>query len=135
MAMAAAQHFRGLAAVRILLGAAESIVTPAFSLITARFYTRHEQPLRFAIWYSCNGVGSVVGGLLGYGVGFISVPTIHNWAWIFILNGLLTVLAGIAFFLVCPDSPSEARFLTNKEREAALERVRENEAAIRGYKT
>jgi hypothetical protein len=39
MAMTAPQGFAGLMAVRLLLGAAESIVTPAFSLITARFYT------------------------------------------------------------------------------------------------
>lgn len=52
-------------AVRTLLGAAESVVTPGFALLTARFYTRQEQPLRFAIWYSCNGLGSCIGGLLG----------------------------------------------------------------------
>jgi MFS family permease len=96
---------------------------------------RDEQPLRFAIWYSANGLGSILGGLLGYGVGFITVATLSSWAWIFLLNGLITVLAGVAFVFVCPDSPSEAHFLTSKEREIALERVRGNQSSIRGYKT
>lgn len=135
MAMAVPQDFRGLLIIRTLLGAAESIVTPAFALITARFYTRDEQPLRFAIWYSCNGLGSMIGGLLGYGVGFINNTKIYSWAWIFILNGLITVLAGCGFFLLCPDSPKEARFLTISEREVALERVRANQSSIRSYKT
>lgn len=65
MLMTAPTAFPGLMAVRTLLGAAESVVTPGFALLTARFYTRQEQPLRFALWYSCNGLGSCIGGLLG----------------------------------------------------------------------
>lgn len=67
--MAAPKGFDGLMAIRTLLGAAESTVTPGFALLTARFYTRQEQPLRFALWYSCNGIGSCIGGLLGMSVG------------------------------------------------------------------
>lgn len=65
MLMAAPEGFGGLMAVRTLLGAAESVVTPGFALLTARFYTRQEQPFRFSLWYSCNGLGSCIGGLLG----------------------------------------------------------------------
>jgi MFS family permease len=65
MLMATPSGFDSLMAIRTLLGAAESVVTPGFALLTARFYTRQEQPLRFAIWYSCNGLGSCIGGLLG----------------------------------------------------------------------
>lgn len=87
--MAFPQRFTGLVTVRTLLGAAESVITPGFTLITARFYTRQEQPFRFAIWYSMNGLGSMLGGLLGYGVGFINNTRIENWAWIFMCVQLL----------------------------------------------
>ena len=61
--------------VRGLLGLLESLVTPGFGLITARFYTRQEQPLRFNLWYCFNGVGNMVGGLLGENI--ICLPLTH----------------------------------------------------------
>lgn len=85
--MAGPRNYPGLAALRFLLGMAESIVTPGFTLLCARFYTRQEQALRIGIWYCCNGLGSMLGGLLGYGVGHITNTGIPNWAWIFIVNG------------------------------------------------
>lgn len=41
------------------------------------------------------------------------------WAWIFILEGLFTVLVGIASFWVVQDFPDTAKFLTEDERKAA----------------
>lgn len=40
------------------------------------------------------------------------------WAWIFILEGLFTVLVGIASFWVVQDFPDTAKFLTEDERKA-----------------
>lgn len=40
------------------------------------------------------------------------------WAWIFILEGLFTVLVGIASFWVVQDFPDTAKFLTEDERTA-----------------
>ena len=37
------------------------------------------------------------------------------WAWIFILEGLFTVLVGIASFWVIQDFPETAKFLTEEE--------------------
>jgi len=42
--MAFPPDFTGLAALRTLLGAAESLVTPGFALITARFYNGRSSP-------------------------------------------------------------------------------------------
>ena len=38
------------------------------------------------------------------------------WAWIFIIEGLLTVLVGVASFWVIQDFPDTAKFLTEDER-------------------
>lgn len=68
--------------------------------------------------------------LAGYGVGHIDVTGYPNWAWIFLLNGALTILAGIVFLIVAPNSPETARFLTAAERKVALERVRVNQSSL-----
>ena len=47
-----------------------------------------------------------------------------GWAWIFILEGLLTVLFGIASFWFVYDFPSEAKFLTAEGRARVILRLR-----------
>ena len=45
------------------------------------------------------------------------------WAWIFILEGLITVLAGAASFWIIQDFPDTARFLTEEERTFVIRRL------------
>ncbi|KAG9086957.1 hypothetical protein FRC07_012948 [Ceratobasidium sp. 392] len=53
-----------------------------------------------------------------------------GWAWIFILEGLLTlVVAGIAFFVI-NDYPETARFLNEEERTEVVRRLREDRSAL-----
>lgn len=130
LCMAFPPDFKGLAALRTLLGSAESLVTPGFALITARFYKREEQPFRIGIWYCCNGVGSILGGFMGYGSGRIDIPSLPNWAWIFLLNGIMTVMAGLLFLVICPNSPEDARFLSHRERIVAIERIKANQSSL-----
>lgn len=47
----------------------------------------------------------------------------HGWSWIFILEGLATVLAGFASFWIIQDFPDTARFLTEEERTVVIRRL------------
>ncbi len=71
MAQAAAKDFKDMMVLRILSGAAESTADPAFVLITGLWYTRSQQPIRIGLWYSANGIGIALGGLLGYAIGHV----------------------------------------------------------------
>ena len=59
----------------------------------------------------------MIGGLLAAAIanmdGISGKPA---WAWIFIIEGLLTVLVGITSFWVIQDFPDTAKFLTEDER-------------------
>jgi MFS family permease len=46
-----------------------------------------------------------------------------GWAWIFILEGLVTVLAGVASFWIIQDFPDTAKFLTEEERTFVIRRL------------
>ncbi|OBT60992.1 hypothetical protein VE03_09733 [Pseudogymnoascus sp. 23342-1-I1] len=70
----AVNSFEGLLVLRFFLGVTEAAIAPAFSLITATWYKSQEQPLRFAIWYSSAGFGTLVGTLLLYAIGQINGP-------------------------------------------------------------
>jgi sugar phosphate permease len=142
MATAACNDFSSIAACRFLLGVFEAPITPCFMMIvgmwvSANFsrikdkfikalisgqYTREEQPFRAGIFYSCNGVGSMVGGILAYGIGQIdSFPT---WKAIFLLCGGITVLWGILLLLFLPDNIITAKRFGIQEKVILIGRGR-----------
>lgn len=47
-----------------------------------------------------------------------------GWAWIFILEGLLTILIGIVSFWVVQDFPDEAKFLSPDDRARVIRRLK-----------
>ena len=66
--MAAATNYQGIYVTRFFLGLFEAGCLPLFSIITAQWYRRSEQPLRVACWYGTNGVATIVAGILAYGL-------------------------------------------------------------------
>ncbi|KAL0257033.1 hypothetical protein SLS55_007843 [Diplodia seriata] len=117
MAQAGASNFGTLAALRALSGAAEACADPAFMLITSMWYTRRQQPVRIGLWYTANGFGIALGGLLGYGIGQIK-GALPSWNW------------GIVMFIMLPDSPVTAPMLNQREKRLAVERLRENQTGV-----
>lgn len=49
------------------------------------------------------------------------------WSWIFILEGLLTVIAGILSFWIIQDFPDTAKFLTEEERTVVIRRLQQDD--------
>jgi len=63
------------------------------------------------------GLAGAFSGLLAYGIGFMDgAGGLRGWSWIFILEGVATVLVGLIAALVMVDYPSTANFLTTDER-------------------
>lgn len=49
-----------------------------------------------------------------------------GWAWIFILEGLFTVLFGIASFWLLPRSPAHAYFFSQSEKNYVVAKLKED---------
>jgi len=75
----ACHSFGGLLADRFFLGLFEAGCLPLFSVITAQWYRRSEQPLRVAAWYGTNGLATIVAAALSYGLGSIQSPHLAPW--------------------------------------------------------
>lgn len=129
IAQAGASNFATLAALRALSGAAEACSDPSFMLITSMWYTRRQQPVRIGLWYTANGFGIALGGLLGFGIGQIR-GALPSWKYEFIIIGCLCSIWGIVLFVLLPDSPVTAALLTVRERRIAVERLRENQTGV-----
>ncbi|KAK0392229.1 hypothetical protein NLU13_1726 [Sarocladium strictum] len=110
----AAQNFAGLAACRFLLGVFEAVITPAFMLIVSQWFVREKQPARAGLFYCFNGVGSMFGGVLFYGVG--QAKGWDVWRIIYVLCGGLTMVWGGLLWFFMPDNILNAKRFTTEER-------------------
>ncbi|KAI0152690.1 putative MFS allantoate transporter [Xylariaceae sp. FL1272] len=129
MLQAAATNFGSLLALRFLAGAAEACADPSFMLITSMWYTRKQQPVRIGLWYTANGCGIALGGLLGYGIGSIR-GALPSWKYEFLIIGALCSIWGIVMFIFLPDSPVKAKCLSRAEKRMAVQRLRENQTGV-----
>ncbi|EEA22101.1 hypothetical protein TMatcc_008473 [Talaromyces marneffei ATCC 18224] len=134
--MAACHNFSGLLVTRFFLGLFEAGCLPLFSVITAQWYRRAEQPLRVALWYGTNGIGNLFSAALSVGLAHIHSHVLRSWQIIFLFVGLLTVASVPMIFLLLDNDIASARFLNEEEKRMAVERLRANQTGTgsREYK-
>ncbi|OJD17252.1 hypothetical protein AJ78_02634 [Emergomyces pasteurianus Ep9510] len=119
---AACTNFGGLMSLRFLLGMAEATISPAFVYITSMWWTREEIPARCGIWFAGNSLGGLISNFLAYGIGHIKHP-LSAWQWLFIVLGIATFLWGFVMLFYLPDTIASCKFLDERERRYAEERV------------
>ncbi|KAI1103629.1 MFS general substrate transporter [Jackrogersella minutella] len=128
--MASCTNFGSLLALRFLMGSFEAMIAPSCLAVTQMWWRRSEQTLRASYWNAMNGVTFIVGSLVTYGLGHIVSTKIYRYQTIFIFCGTLTFLFGIIFLVLMPDSPMEAKYLDERERIIAVERLRANQMGV-----
>jgi ACS family allantoate permease-like MFS transporter len=55
---------------------------------------------------------------------------VESWQLLFLVIGLFTAFIGAIFLFVMPDNQMNARFLTEKEKVLAIERIRVNQQGV-----
>ncbi|KJX96266.1 hypothetical protein TI39_contig685g00004 [Zymoseptoria brevis] len=126
----ACHNFAGMAANIFLLGFVEAAINPGFVILMGMCYKSSEQPLRLESYYCTNGIATMFGGLIGYAIGHIN-SGLPKWMYVFIIFGALSFSAGILSMIVLPDLPSTAKFLTERERFVAVDRVSKNKQGVK----
>ncbi|TIA56245.1 MFS general substrate transporter [Aureobasidium pullulans] len=111
------KSFEGLVAIRVLVGIFEAGLFPGCVYLISMYYQRYELQWRLSLFFSASILAGGFGGLLAYALAKMDgIGGYSGWRWIFIIEGLLTVIVGIiARFWVC-DWPETANFLTEEER-------------------
>ncbi|KAF8315931.1 MFS general substrate transporter [Clavulina sp. PMI_390] len=114
----------GLLAVRWFLGAAEAGLFPGINYYLSCWYKRRELGVRVAVFFSAATLAAAFGGLLAAALSNLhGVGGKPGWAWIFIVEGLMTVVAGFASYWMIQDFPEDAKFLTEDERAFVIARL------------
>ncbi|KAF2461118.1 major facilitator superfamily domain-containing protein [Lineolata rhizophorae] len=123
--MGIVQGYSGLLAARFFLGVTESGLFPGVAYYITMWYCRHEAQYRQALFFSAASVAGAFSGLLAYGIAFMDgVGGLEGWRWIFILEGIATVLVAIIAFFTLFDFPETASFLTPEERAFVVYRLK-----------
>jgi MFS family permease len=89
-----------------------------------QWYRRYEINLRIALFFSAATAAGAFGGLLARLINLMDgTAGYEGWRWIFILEGIVTVVVAIASFWMLYDYPDTAKFLSEPERKALQARL------------
>ncbi|KAI5118773.1 hypothetical protein M0805_005654 [Coniferiporia weirii] len=124
------ESFGGLVAIRFMLGLCEGGLLPGIILYLSTIYKRHELQLRVGVFYASASLSGAFGGLLATAIiKMDGVGGLAGWRWIFILEGIASIMCGVIATIFLPADILSAKFLTDEERAFALRRFRDGNAA------
>ncbi|KAK0614595.1 major facilitator superfamily domain-containing protein [Immersiella caudata] len=115
--MGIVQNLAGFFVARFFLGVTESGLFPGVVYYFSMWYKRRERQFRISLFFSAAALAGSFGGILAYGIGFMrGIVWENGWRWIFILEGIATVVVAIFAYWFIYNYPDTAEFLTDKER-------------------
>ncbi|KAM0699385.1 hypothetical protein Q7P36_001432 [Cladosporium allicinum] len=108
---------QGIYATRFLLGLFEAGMFPAVISQLTYWYRPDELSMRLLYFYILGNLSGVFSGLLAHAFDTISGSHgLSGWQYLFLFEGLVTVVFGVAVIFLLPDFPDTAKFLTDRER-------------------
>lgn len=81
------------------------------------WYCSEEIQVRQALFFAGASSAGAFGGLLAYAIGLMDgTRGLHGWQWLFLLEGVATVVIAVLAVFLIYDFPDTASFLTEEER-------------------
>lgn len=88
------------------------------------WYRTEERSVRVAAILASATLAGAFGGAIAYGVGQMNqVGGMSGWRWLFILEGIPSVISSVFVWFLLPDYPETASWLTSDEKEMARRRL------------
>ena len=113
---------------RFLLGAAEAGFFPGIIFYLTYWFPTAHRSRTVAMFMTAPAMSGVVGGpLSGYLLDH-HPASFQGWQWLFLIEGLPSVLLGIAVLFYLPNGPREAKWLRPQEIEWLTERLADERA-------
>ena len=116
-------------ALRFLLGIVESGFFPGVILYLTYWYTSKHRAKMVAIFMSAVPVSGVIAGPIS---GWIldrmkDVGHLSSWQWLFVVEGIPSLVVGLITLYFLTDNPAKAAWLTEDEKTLVLRRLEEEE--------
>ncbi|MEV0249000.1 MFS transporter [Nocardia sp. NPDC050712] len=101
---------------RFLLGAAEAGLYPALMYMVTVWFAQHYRATVVGFIYLAPTIALVVGGPMGGALMELDNGLgLHGWQWMFLIEGIVTVLVGVLVWFKLPQVPGDARWLSAEE--------------------
>jgi hypothetical protein len=95
---------------RALLGVLEGGFIPDIVLWLSYFYTSGELPIRLSFFWTTLSTTTIITSLLAFALLHMrGVAGWAGWRWLFLIEGLITLLVGIASFFLMPASAVQTK--------------------------
>jgi sugar phosphate permease len=117
---------------RFLTGVAEAGFFPGLVLYLTQWYPPARRGRAVGLFMSAIPISGVLGGpLSGWMLQYFAAGQggLAAWQWLYLLQGVPTVLLGIAVFVLLPDGITKAGWLTGGEKDALLHSLEEGNAS------
>jgi sugar phosphate permease len=118
-----------LMVIRFMLGVVESAVMPSMLIFLSRWFTKTERSRANTFLILGNPATilwmSILSGYLIKSVG---------WRWMFILEGLPAIVWAFFWWRLVDDTPKNAKWLTEPEKDALEERMQQEQSGIKPVK-
>lgn len=116
---------------RALLAVLEGGFIPDLVLWLSYFYTSRELPIRLSFFWTALGVTGIITAFLAFAIFHLhGVCGLAGWRWLFLLEGLITLLVGSASFFLMPASAVQTKtwfrpngWFTDRELTIVVNRV------------
>lgn len=90
------------------------------------WYRHDERAVRIACVVAFCNLAGAFGGAIAYGVGHINGHGgLQGFRWLFIIEGIITLLSAIPLWLFLPDYPARAKFLNEEDKRFAEDRLKD----------
>lgn len=122
---------------RFLLGVVEAGFFPGVIFYITQWYPSHRRANVTGIFQSATVVAGVVSGLLsGALITYLDgLWKLRGWQWMFLLEGLPSLVMGILVLLYLDDRPQQAAWLSYEEKALILEALDNDSATASGSQT
>ena len=117
---------------RFLLGVFEAGFYPGVILYLTYWYPTERRAKAFGLFMSASALAGVLGGPLAGTImtGMAGVNGWAGWQWVFLLEGIPSIIAGIVTLLYLTDKPEKAHWLTEDEKRLIQEDLERDRAAL-----
>ncbi len=115
---------------RFLLGACEAGFFPGIILYLTYWFPGSRRTKVIALFMTAIAISNVIGApvsgaIMQYMQG---MGGLRGWEWLFLLEGIPSVVVGFLVFVFLPDGPRQAEWLDEREKNFIIQQVQEDDA-------
>ncbi|MCU1386253.1 MAG: major facilitator superfamily 1 [Acidobacteria bacterium] len=122
----------GFYTLRFLLGLAEAGFFPGIIFYLTRWFPARERARTIAAFMTATLIAGVIGGpISGALLSLHGAGGLAGWQWLFVLEGVPSIVLGVVVLKVLAERPEDATWLTDVERATLVACLRDDAGALR----